>query len=164
MFTGQWPFMFFRGIRKPVEMPTPTLAEELSRAGYRTGGFTANLAYTTRAHGIHKGFAHYEDFSRTMGTALAKSRISLVILDLQWVRHIIGYYDLMGRKRAAVINTSFLRWLDRNGSRPFFAFLNYFDAHAPYIPPSPFRERFAIAPRGTYEIIPQPGQGGGPLA
>ncbi len=162
MFTGQWPFMFFRGIWAPVEMPTPTLAEALSQAGYRTGGFTANLAYTTREHGIHKGFAHYEDFSRTMGTALAKSRISRVILDPQWVRHIIGYYDLMGRKRADVINTSFLRWLDQDGSRPFFGFLNYFDAHAPYIAPSPFRERFALARRGKYEIIPQPGQGGGP--
>jgi len=161
MFTGQWPFTFFRGTRKPVEMPTPTLAEALSQAGYRTGGFTANVAYTTREHGIHKGFAHYEDFSRTIGTALAESRVSRVILDLQWVRHIIGYYDLIGRKRAGLINTSFLRWLDRDDSRPFFAFLNYFDAHAPYIAPSPFRERFTLAPRGAYEIVPQPGQGDG---
>jgi arylsulfatase A-like enzyme len=160
MFTGQWPFMFFRGTRAPVEMPTPTLAEELSRAGYRTGGFTANLDFTTRAHGIHKGFAHYEDFTRTMGTALAWSRISWVILDQQWVRRIIGYYEVVDRKRADVINTSFLRWLDRDGSRPFFAFLNYFDAHEPYIAPSPFRERFAHGRRGTYEMFPEPGKGG----
>ncbi|HSR90758.1 MAG TPA: sulfatase-like hydrolase/transferase, partial [Gemmatimonadales bacterium] len=156
----QWPFTFFRGIHAPVEMPTPTLAEELSRAGYRTGGFTANLDFTTRAHGIHKGFAHYEDFSRTMGTALAWSRISWVILDQEWVRRIIGYYEVVDRKRADVINTSFLRWLDRDGSRPFFAFLNYFDAHEPYIAPSPFRERFAHAPQGTYEMFPEPGKGG----
>jgi len=160
LFTGQWPFMFFRGTRAPVEMPTPTLAELLSHAGYRTGGFTANLDFTTRAHGIHRGFAHYEDFSRTMGTALAWSRISWVILDQQWVRRIIGYFEVVGQKRADVINTSFLRWLDRDGSRPFFAFLNYFDAHEPYIAPSPFRERFAHAPRGTYEMFPEPGKEG----
>ena len=134
MFTGQWPFTFFRGIHAPVEMPTPTLAELLSQAGYRTGGFAANLDFTTREHGIHKGFAHYEDFSRTMGQP-SPGRASVVILDLHWVRHIIGYYEVVDRKRADVINTSFLRWLDQDGSRPFFAFLNYFDAHEPYIAP-----------------------------
>ena len=31
---------------------------------------------------------------------------------------------------------SFLAWLDRGQSdRPFFAFLNYFDAHSPYVLP-----------------------------
>jgi len=162
IFTGQWPFTFFRGTRQPVEMATPTLAEQFSQAGYRTGGFTANLAFTTRQFTINKGFAHYEDFSRTMGTALARSRISWVITDQQWVRRIIGYYDTMDRKRANLINTQFLRWLDQDRSRPFFAFLNFFDAHSPLIAPSPFRERFAFAPRGTYEVYPKPAQGGGP--
>ena len=146
MFTGQWPFMFFRGIRAPVEMPTPTLAEALSRAGYRTGGFTASLAFTTRAHGIHEGFAHYEDFSRTLGTALAKSRISRVIpVSNGYATSAELRFD--GAETGGHDQTSFLRWLDRDGFRPFFAFLNYFDAHAPYIAPSPFPARF-LSPGG----------------
>jgi arylsulfatase A-like enzyme len=50
---------------------------------------------------------------------------------------------LPGRKRAARITNDLLRWLDhRPEGRPFFAFLNYFDAHHPYLPPQEFLERF----------------------
>ena len=99
-----------------------------------------------------------------MGTALAWSRISWVILDQQWVRRIIGYYEVVDRKPADVINTSFLRWLDRDGSRPFFAFLNYFDAHEPYIAPSPFRERFARRPTGNLRDVSGAGERRPPAA
>jgi arylsulfatase A-like enzyme len=34
-------------------------------------------------------------------------------------------------------------WLARVGTSPFFLFLNYLDAHAPYDPPPPFDRRFA---------------------
>jgi len=146
MFTGEWPYVFFRGTRVPLDFRSPTLAEVFSQAGYRTAGFTGNLAYTLREFGLDQGFQHYEDFSRNLGTALAWSRISWVALDQPWVRRAIGYKDRLDRKRAGVINSSFFRWLDRDRSGPFFAFLNYFDAHDPYVPPSPFRERFAVAP------------------
>ncbi len=42
------------------------------------------------------------------------------------------------RKEAAEVNREFLDWLTRRRQpeRPFFAFLNYYDAHAPYqLPP-----------------------------
>jgi len=146
MFTGEWPYVFFRGTRIPLDFRSPTLAEVFSRVGYRTAGFTGNLAYTLREYGLDRGFQHYEDFSRNLGTALAWSRISWVALDQPLVRRAIGYADRLDRKRAGAINGSFFRWLDRNRSGPFFVFLNYFDAHDPYVPPSPFRERFALAP------------------
>jgi arylsulfatase A-like enzyme len=146
MFTGEWPYMFFRGTRIPLDFRSPTLAELFSRAGYRTAGFTGNLVYTLREYRLDRGFQHYEDFSRNLGTTLAWSRISWVALDQPWVRRAIGYHDRLDRKRAGVINSSFFRWLDTNRSGPFFVFLNYFDAHDPYVPPSPFRERFAVAP------------------
>ena len=49
------------------------------------------------------------------------------------------------RKTAAMVNRELLDWLSRRAQpeRPFFAFLNYFDAHYPYqLPPGqvpPFR-------------------------
>ncbi|HSR91230.1 MAG TPA: sulfatase [Gemmatimonadales bacterium] len=146
MFTGEWPYVFFRGTRIPLDFRSPTLAEVFSRAGYRTAGFTGNLAFTLREYRLDQGFQHYEDFSRNLGTALSWSRISWVALDQPWVRKAIGYHDRLDRKRAGVINSSFFRWLDMNRSGPFFVFLNYFDAHDPYVPPSPFGERFAVAP------------------
>jgi len=47
------------------------------------------------------------------------------------------------RKRAVVVNQEVLRWLDHSPTRPFFAFLNYFDVHGPYgvpksYPPPPW--------------------------
>ena len=39
------------------------------------------------------------------------------------------------RKHAGSLNREFLDWLSSNGERPFFAFLNYFDAHDPYLTP-----------------------------
>ncbi|MFO0953014.1 MAG: sulfatase-like hydrolase/transferase [Isosphaeraceae bacterium] len=42
------------------------------------------------------------------------------------------------RKSAARINGDFLGWLDSLGDgRPFFAFLNFYDAHHPYLTPEP---------------------------
>ena len=48
------------------------------------------------------------------------------------------------RKEAAVVNREFLDWLSRRRQpdRPFFAFLNYFDAHYPYQLPDAAIHRF----------------------
>jgi arylsulfatase A-like enzyme len=48
-------------------------------------------------------------------------------------------------KTAPDVTGAFLRWLDREPDRPFFGFLNYYDAHRPYFPPEPYRSRF-LAP------------------
>jgi arylsulfatase A-like enzyme len=54
---------------------------------------------------------------------------------------------------AAGISSAFLNWLTAAGSdRPFFAFLNYFDAHDPYIPPQRYAGRFGIRPRTRAEF------------
>jgi arylsulfatase A-like enzyme len=51
----------------------------------------------------------------------------------------------LARKNAAEVNAEFLEWVDSLEDRPFFAFLNYFDAHDPYTPPPPFDARFGNA-------------------
>ena len=38
---------------------------------------------------------------------------------------------------------AFHRWLDRRPDRPFFAWIQFFDAHPPCIPPEPFRSSYA---------------------
>ena len=54
------------------------------------------------------------------------------------------------------INDAFLDWLGRRRpDRPFFAFLNYFDAHEPYIAPAghagPLRD--PAQDRGDYRFL-----------
>jgi arylsulfatase A-like enzyme len=52
----------------------------------------------------------------------------------------LGHYERHARKSAERVNADFLDWLSRHKRRPYFAFLNYFDAHHPYLPPTPFDE------------------------
>ena len=62
-----------------------------------------------------------------------------------------GYDDYMpppGRSRSpgSVINGIGLPWVTEHKERDFFLFLHFWDAHIPYVPPSPFKERHT---RGT---------------
>ncbi|HSR91229.1 MAG TPA: sulfatase [Gemmatimonadales bacterium] len=145
IFTGQWPYVFFRGLWKPIETPTPTIATVLSEAGYATAGFTANPYYTSPSHRIDQGFRHYEEHGHGLSTAFAKARLGYVLEHAEWFRELTEHDDLFDRKSADDVSRSFLHWLDDQGDTPFFVFLNFYDAHRPYVAPSPFRERFARA-------------------
>jgi arylsulfatase A-like enzyme len=117
----------------------PTLAERLDAEGYATAGFVANTFWAARHTGLARGFVHYEDFYGTAGDAL--QRMTLV-RELQRFTELLGAVDIRGRKRARHVNAEFLRWVDRDVDRPFFAFLNYMDVHAPYLPPGDYEGRF----------------------
>jgi arylsulfatase len=58
-----------------------------------------------------------------------------------------GYTDYMsppGRSRApaSVINEIAFPWLEKNKEEDFFLFLHFWDPHIPYVPPSPFKEKY----------------------
>jgi len=134
MFTGRYPNELSTGWFQPLDDRQPTLAEVLGQAGYATSGFVGNTLYCPRTTGLRRGFGHYEDFGFGWGEVF---RHSVFVRNLQrkldplaW----FGFHDELGRKPAPSVTNGFLRWLDRPGSRPFFAFLNYFDAHSPYLP------------------------------
>src|SRR5262249_55179604 len=46
----------------------------------------------------------------------------------------------------------FLNWLDHKDDKPFFAFLNYFDAHAPYLPPQRPGRPLGAVPKSRREF------------
>lgn len=150
MFTGRWPWETSADWRRPLDGTHPTLAEELRRHGYATAGFVANTGYASRETGLHRGFIHYEDYPTTPAAILVSSSIGRRLSRWRRLRDLIGTDELVARKDAAVIRTAFLDWLDGDRpDRPFFAFLNFYDAHGPYMPPAPFAARFARdEPRG----------------
>jgi len=119
----------------------PTLAEVLRRSGYSTVGVVANTEYAGAGTGLARGFDHYEDHRLTLAEVGQWTGLSRVSARL--VRKLLRLPpgDEAGRIGAEEINRRILRWLDRRPKRPFFAFLNYFDAHAPYFPPEPFWSR-----------------------
>jgi arylsulfatase A-like enzyme len=130
MFTGRYPSEISANWVVPLDDRFATLAEVLRDAGYQTGGFVANMTYTSRETGLARGFIHYEDypFSRQY---LRRATALSYFLDT-WDRAVKPSRRTLARKMASRINADFLSWLDRREGKPFFAFLNYFEAHQPY--------------------------------
>jgi arylsulfatase A-like enzyme len=146
MFTGRWPHELNVGEKKPLDRTYPTLAEVLDSRGYATAGFIANTFFCNQWFGLGRGFRHYDDFyeeQASVSVAEALRCSSLGRLAVQALPDSIGGVERR-RKDAGRINGDFLDWLDREGGgdRPFFAFLNYFDAHGPFVPPAGFERRF----------------------
>jgi hypothetical protein len=140
MFTGRLPHELTGGWVTPIDGTHRTLAEALTSAGYATAGFVANTTYCSAEFGLARGFSHYEDhrasiarslLATSFGTAASKA-LSLSSRYRFWL------------KNAEHVNADFLHWVDaRDESRPFFAFLNYYDAHAPYVAPPEYVRRFS---------------------
>ncbi len=144
MFTGRLPYEFDTNFLIPYGGEHTTLAEHLSANGYMTAGFTGNLVYCAYESGITRGFVHYEDYRIVPSEFLVSTALGRRIARSRALHRLLSDYDVFGFKDAAVVTHQFLRWLGRRPqNRPFFAFLNYMDAHEPYLPPQRFAERFA---------------------
>jgi arylsulfatase A-like enzyme len=149
IFTGMSPNELSFGWNRPLKPSNLTLAEALGQKGYESAGFAANLLFCTKEIGIGRGMIHYEDYPVSAGQTLLSASLGRVISNSALMRRLTGYNDSLTRKNAETINDDFLRWLSSRGqNRPFFAFLNYFDAHEPLLPPAPFSERFGPAEIG----------------
>lgn len=145
MFTGRAPGELSTSYANPLDGRFPTLAERLGEAGYQCAGFVANLIYCAREFGLARGFDHYEDYPLTAGQMLLDSALGRAYQDASRLRQVLGQHELLNRIGAAEITDSFLAWHRQRGDRPYFAFLNYYDPHAPYLPPDDFAFRFADA-------------------
>jgi len=142
LFTGRWADELSATWEYPLDDASLTLAEALGAKGYATAGFVANQALCSRVHGLDRGFLHYEDFN-VLGTEFVLScQLGRRLTTSPRLRRWIGWKDFWGRKSAERIDRDFLRWIDGRPDRPFFAFLNYYDAHQPYYAPAPLDERF----------------------
>jgi arylsulfatase A-like enzyme len=155
MFTGRYPFELQLDFDRPLSGEAPTLAERLGEAGYRTGGFVANTVYGSYLYGLNRGFQRYRDYPVTWTQLLGSSTINRRLV-LAWCRR-AGCDARFGDKTAGRVNGEFLSWLDRGPQdRPWFAFLNYFDAHMPYRPPAPYDMQFLAAEPPLRSVYQRP--------
>jgi arylsulfatase A-like enzyme len=151
LFTGRWMHELSVGWLNPLDGERPTLAGYLTARGYATAGFVANTMFCARDTGLNRGFTHYEDFIFPQSTALKSAVLAhralavfgkvLPIVEgrpsLAWLRpyvQTVWRSFVFDRKGAADVNRELLAWLRQRSQpqRPFFAFLNYSDAHTPY--------------------------------
>jgi arylsulfatase A-like enzyme len=151
MFTGRWPHDLSVGWRTPLDATWPTVAEFLRDRGYATAGFIANTSYCAADSGLGRGYTVYRDY---LFRELSPFRMAAIVqrsleglqaigpalgdaLDLPWLKagvtRVRERFE-SDRKEASMVNREFLDWLSHRPQpeRPYFAFLNYFDAHSPY--------------------------------
>lgn len=164
MFTGRWQHELSVGWLTPLDGAHPTLAEFLGGRGYATAGFIANTSYCASDSGLGRGFTVYEDYIfpnytalkiAVLGNRLLRGLSSIVtFLETRpalasWQPRVQRFWRSLvdDRKHAAAVNRELLGWLRRRPQpdRPFFAFLNYSDAHTPYELPPGRSHRFGVA-------------------
>jgi arylsulfatase A-like enzyme len=185
LFTGRWPHELTADWRSPLDGAHLTLAEYLGARGYDTAGFVANLDYCGRETGLSRGFVHYEDYpldvwdflSRYVGIGQRIDFFSFAcVVNKLLEKQRGGAAPLLPRARehakdGATLNRDFLAWLSwqQRRGRPFFAFLNYNDAHTPYEVADPsvpaqgsrpvlYRDRLMLRSWATLEKMHLPDQ------
>jgi arylsulfatase A-like enzyme len=128
---------------RPVADAIDTLAERLAAKGYRTAAVVANQWYLDDAWGMAQGFEAYDDrhylgLTSPGNVALLAPAIAQVA---PWALPRDSWRDF---RRGDEITRAGLTLIDdfTAARAPFFLFLNYMDAHHPYLPPAPFDARF----------------------
>ncbi len=162
MFTGLQPGEHSCRWDDPLRSAPTTVAAEFAKRGWRTGAFVANHFYTTHETGLARGFARFEDFQVTLRQLLLSSSLTQTAIGRDLMRgqtwslrlRALRSFKLRGdpkpltdRKLATTITRDFLHWEAQETTRPWFAFLNLFDAHDPYEPPRPWDTAFPSAPK-----------------
>lgn len=162
MFTGLSPVsLSARHTRLLDDESAPRLAEALQQRGYATAGFSGNNAYGTAEAGLGRGFLEFVAHKSPLSDV---TRIAMPFQTQLW-KSLIAARRPLGVLRALVrfdlTTPYFLRgepflttgelagraveWLDRHQGRPFFLFMNLFDAHEFWAPRDDL-QRFAERP------------------
>jgi len=119
----------------------PTLAELLKSNGYSTLAVAANM-YLRADFGLQRGF---DEFHIPRPVAMLPPDVPFLMRrTLRRGLRLAADTTLFDRlfSFAGDIDAQLFSALWRGGREPFFAFLNYMDAHFPYVPPEPYGHRF----------------------
>ena len=125
IMTGSYPTV--HGLRDMggfvLDKSHPTIASLTQAAGFATAAFVGSRA-VAKYFGLAHGFDTYDD---DMGPQTEEGRLP-------------GVY---AERRAGVVTDHALEWLKQMGQRRFFLWAHYYDPHAPYDPPEPYKHQYA---------------------
>ncbi len=152
LFTGEPHRALSVNWLTPLDSSQPVLAEAFAAAGYRTAGVSANFFYVTEESGLARGFDHFVDHPRTVRQLLLSSVPGQMVAG-----KVFGRYEKereADEMDANVVQTRLRRWIAQPSDRPWFGFLNFFDAHKPYFLPVTGHPDFggARTERDRYDI------------
>ncbi len=124
IFTGTYPEV--HGLRDMggfvLDPQHVTLATMARNSGFRTAAFVGSKAVSHK-FGIQQGFEVYDD----------------QITSRDEEGKLPGVFP---ERRAAVTTDRALGWLKEHGEQNFFLWVHYYDAHAPYDPPEPYKTTY----------------------
>jgi len=153
IFTELLPHQHGANWAVPLHPGPQTLAQVLQARGYSTAGFSSNLMYGLAGWGMGQGFETYGGDGASLRHQLRATLFGRQIVQPLYEKFVQG--DDFDRLDARQLNREALAWLSRPHDRPFFLFLNYFDAHGPYLAPSPYDHRFGTLPRSVARAMPR---------
>jgi arylsulfatase A-like enzyme len=156
IFTGLYPswhkthFDPAHPAGRPLDGKYPVLPEILSAKGFDSIGIAANYLFLGAGFGLDRGYSYYDVSAATPFLGATRS-----FFLRQRIRNILIRFSEPWRydpvfRRAGEINDAALTLLRREKAeaRNFFLFLNYMDAHSPYLPPGQFATRYPGVDRG----------------
>ena len=136
LLTGLLPSEHKASWTKALPREIPTITQWLNEQDYRTGAFVANHWYCSRETGIGRGFDHFDDEQISVATLLSSTSWSRRFVPL-----LLGFVGVFPdscktkRRSAATIHQRAVKWINQDSPKPWFALVNLFDAHDPYIAP-----------------------------
>ncbi len=130
IFTGTYPqFNHVNDFGVPISPRLPYLPDLLHHDGYHTGAFVGSLILDPldgTAPGFDRGYDVYD-----AGFHLR--------------RHGMDRYKSVERRAGVVVDHA-LGWLSQLRNGPFFLWVHLYDAHDPYDPPEPFKDKYKSQP------------------
>lgn len=159
MLTGLWGSQTGANFTSRIRGTPPTLPAILNAHGYESGAFVGNAAWAGRNVGLGRGFAHYVDFPRDFRQAVSSTTLTetrtgrrlltgLATRQMRLIVSAIRQPDFRfttfheARYSTPDLVEQFWRWRDGVRGHPYFAMINFMDAHEPYDPPDRFRTMF----------------------
>jgi arylsulfatase A-like enzyme/Flp pilus assembly protein TadD len=130
ILTGTYPqFNHVNDFGVPLSPRLPYLPDLLHKHGYHTAAFVGSLVLDPldgTAPGFDRGFDIYDAGFRLRPRGGDR-------------------YKTIERRGGEVVDRA-LAWLSKQPRSPFFLWIHLYDAHDPYDPPPPFKDRYASEP------------------
>jgi len=150
IFTGLLPHQHGANIFSPLYAGPRTLAEILASYGYETAGVNAN-GFGFPDRGLDQGFEIYNDGGASLPYNLVSTLVGKAVLQPIYLNAVRP--DMYFRREARDVNRDVFHWLRGRSNRPYFLFINYFDAHDPYLAPPPYDRRFGQASKSAVRRV-----------
>jgi arylsulfatase A-like enzyme/Tfp pilus assembly protein PilF len=130
ILTGTYPqFHHVNDFGAPLPKDVPFAPEILRARGYRTAAFVSSLILDPiegAAPGFDRGFDVYDAGFHVRRPGEDR-------------------YQAIERRADEVVSRA-LAWVNRRRGGPFFLWIHLYDAHDPYDPPAPYKNRYASDP------------------